>query len=70
MRPFASAGVPGMTIFRPATFMNIGCGFSECCAAAAPDGPEAAKRTMGSWIWPPDMYGSFAAWLATWSMAT
>jgi hypothetical protein len=58
-----------MTIFRPATFIIIGCGFSECWAPRRPRARR-GEQHHGQLDLPPDMYGSLRAWLATWSMAT
>ena len=68
--PLASAGPEGMTTTRPGRWQKSASRLCECCAARRTPPPEAPRTTSGMRGVPPIMKRSFAAWFASWSMAT
>ena len=61
-RPFASAGVAGITTFRPATCVNHASRDFECCAALPRPEPPWVRTTSGTRACPPNMKRFCAAW--------
>jgi len=54
-RPFASYGVAGMTVFRPAVWQIMASSDCEWWAAVPMPAPRAVRTTMGHFICPPNM---------------
>ena len=53
--PLASAGVDGMTVFRPGIWVNQASMDWECCAAAATPAPAIVLTTRGTFALPPNI---------------
>ena len=68
-RPFASAGVDGMTTLSPATCVNQASSDFECCAALPRPEPPCVRTTSGTRACPPNMKRFCAAWFTSWSIA-
>jgi hypothetical protein len=60
-RPFASPGVAGQAIFRPATAWNHGTGICEWIAPKRPPAPTAERTTSGTCVRSFDRYHHLAA---------
>ena len=58
-----------MTTFRPGTWRNQASRLCACWAAEDRPVPPWVRIVTGTLAFPPNMYLTFAVWLAIWSMA-
>ena len=65
----ASLPLEGATTLMPGMLQNSPSRLDECCAPDDPLMPSDARSTIGTDVWPPNMYRNLDAWLTISSIA-